>query len=170
MNAVIRRHAPSALVALVLSGAAIAGVAARDTLGERGRYIVRTSGCNDCHTPGYPESGGAIPQSQWLTGSPVGFQGPWGTTYPINLRLMLAGLSESEWVKIARSPDRPPMPWFALRDMSDQDLKAIYRFIRSLGPAGTPAPNYVLPGGTVTTPYIVFVPQNPPEGPQTSQR
>lgn len=24
----------------------------------RGEYLVRTTGCNDCHTPGYAESGG----------------------------------------------------------------------------------------------------------------
>ena len=132
--------------------------------------MVSTSGCNDCHTPGYPQSGGKVPESQWLTGNPVGFQGPWGTTYPSNLRLSLAQLSESEWLQRARHATRPPMPWFALRDMSEHDLKAIYRFVRSLGAAGAPAPAYVPPGGTVETPYIVFVPQNLPEGPKTSQR
>ena len=28
---------------------------------ERGAYLAVTSGCNDCHTPGYPESGGQTP-------------------------------------------------------------------------------------------------------------
>jgi hypothetical protein len=31
--------------------------------------------------------------------------------------------------------------------------------VKSLGPAGVAAPAYVAPGGRVTTPYIVFVPQ-----------
>jgi hypothetical protein len=53
----------------------------------------------------------------------------------------------------------PPMPWFNLKQMSDTDLKAVYAFIRSLGPSGTPAPAYVAPGGKVVTPYFVFVPQ-----------
>ena len=116
------------------------------------------------------KSGGALAPSEWLKGSQVGFQGPWGTTYPANLRLKLAQLSESEWLKHARSGTRPPMPWFALRDMSDRDLKAIYRFVRGSGPAGEPAPDYVPPGASVDTPDIVFVPRAQPQGPQTSQR
>jgi hypothetical protein len=51
------------------------------------------------------------------------------------------------------------MPWFNLRRMTDADLKAMYAYIRSLGAPGTAAPAYVAPGGKVTTPYIVFVPQ-----------
>jgi hypothetical protein len=37
--------------------------------------------------------------------------------------------------------------------------------VRSLGPAGTVAPAYVAPGGKVTTPYLVFVPQPAPVEP-----
>ena len=127
---------------------------------ERGQYLVSTSGCNDCHTPGYPQAGGKVPQNKWLSGSSVGFQGPWGTTYPANLRLTMRGLTEAQWLKIARSPMRPPMPWFSLRDMKDTDLLAIYHFIRQLGPTGQPAPTYAPPGVAVTTPYIDFVPKN----------
>ena len=43
--------------------------------------------------------------------------------------------------------------------MTDEDLKAIYAFIRSLGAPGKAAPAYVAPGGKVDTPYFVFVPQ-----------
>ena len=34
---------------------------------------------------------------------------------------------------------RPPMPWFDLREMSEPVLRALYAFVRSLGPAGVPA-------------------------------
>jgi mono/diheme cytochrome c family protein len=129
---------------------------------DRGRYLVRIGGCNDCHTAGYPEAAGKLPEAQWLTGSPVGFQGPWGTTYPANLRLALAPMSEAQWLARARSEMRPPMPWFNLRDMTDDDLRAIYRYVRSLGAAGQPAPEYAAPGQKVGTPYIVFEPQNLP--------
>jgi hypothetical protein len=47
--------------------------------------------------------------------------------------------------------------------MTDADLKAIYAFVRSLGPAGVAAPAYVAPGGKVTTPYFVFVPRTDAE-------
>jgi mono/diheme cytochrome c family protein len=118
--------------------------------------------CNDCHTPNYPETAGKVPESQWLAGHSTGFQGPWGTTYPANLRLVVQAMTEEQWVARVRAPMRPPMPWFNLRDMNDADLRALYRYIRSLGPKGEPAPAYVQPGGTVKTPYYVFVPQNPP--------
>lgn len=170
MNASTRPQATALLITLALSGTALAGPEAPKDLVERGRYVVTIGLCNDCHTPGFAESGGTTPEAQWLQGSTVGFQGPWGTTYPANLRLRMAQLSESDWLKLARSGARPPMPWFALRDMSDEDLKAIYHFVRGLGPAGEPAPSYVAPGVAVDTPYIVFAPQNPPEGPKTSQR
>lgn len=129
---------------------------------ERGRYLVGISGCNDCHTAGYAETGGNVPEAQRLTGVPVGFSGPWGTSYPSNLRLVAQQItSDEQWLAVARTPRRPPMPWFALRDMSDADLKAIYAYLRSLGPAGGPAPAAVAPGQAPTTPYIVFVPQAP---------
>ncbi len=128
----------------------------------RGRYVVTTSGCNDCHTAGYPQSGGKVPEVEWLTGNPVGFSGPWGTTYPVNLRLMVQAISESAWVARARTEMRPPMPWFSLRDMNNADLRAVYRYIKSLGPKGNPAPAYAAPGQKVSTPYIEFVQKNLP--------
>ncbi|HEY1230376.1 MAG TPA: hypothetical protein VGF26_23955, partial [Ramlibacter sp.] len=63
---------------------------------ERGRYLARIGGCNDCHTRGYAQSGGKVPENQWLTGDGVGWSGPWGTTYPANLRLALAKVSEQQ--------------------------------------------------------------------------
>lgn len=123
----------------------------------RGKYIARIAGCNDCHTPGYAASGGKVPEAQWLVGDQVGWRGPWGTTYPSNLRLYMQSVSESQWVKIAHSAQfRPPMPWFALRDMHTQDLRALYRFIKSLGPAGEAAPAFVPPGQEPKGPVIAF--------------
>ena len=134
----------------------------------RGRYLVHISGCNDCHTPGYPETDGKVPEADWLVGSEVGFQGPWGTTYPANLRVAVDRMTEAQFLARARSEMRPPMPWFNLRAMTDNDLRAMYRYVRSLGPKGDPAPSYAAPGAKVATPYIVFVPQNPPQ--QTAAR
>jgi len=135
--------------------------AADETDLERGRYLVTIGGCNDCHTAGYPESGGQVPESQWLTGVPVGFSGPWGTSYASNLRLLADRMNEEQFALRARSRLLPPMPWFNVVKMSDDDLGAMYRYIRSLGPAGTPMPAYVPPGETPKTPYVVFVPQMP---------
>lgn len=152
-----------ALASLLLAAHAASAEPARDrnTI-ERGRYLVMIGGCNDCHTPGYAENAGQVPQAAWLTGTPVGFRGPWGTTYPANLRLLVQTMTENHWVAHARKPLRPPMPWFNLRDMTDTDLRSMYRFIRSLGPAGKLAPAYAPPGSAVATPFIDFVPKQLP--------
>ena len=124
---------------------------------ERGRYLVKITGCNDCHTPNYPQTGGKVPESEWLTGDALGWRGPWGTTYPTNLRLYMQDLTEEQWVKKGRSLNaRPPMPWFNVRDMSTSDLRALYRYIRHLGPAGKPAPAYVPPGQEPKGPVVQF--------------
>lgn len=152
------------VLALAAGGAVISATTHERDL-ERGRYLSIIGGCNDCHTPGYLEKSGAVPESLWLSGSPVGFQGPWGTTYAANLRLVAASMSEAQWLTHARAARRPPMPWFNVRTMSDPDLSAIYAYLRSLGPGGAPAPAYVPPGENVATPYIDFVPKNlPPAG------
>ncbi len=128
---------------------------------DKGRYLITIAGCNDCHTAEYPESGGKVPESQWLKGSSIGYQGPWGTTYPANLRLSVANMSEEQFIARSRSEMLPPMPWFNLLAMSDDDLRAIYRYINNLGEPGGAAPAYVPPDIAPVTPYIVFVPQQP---------
>lgn len=124
---------------------------------ERGRYLIKITGCNDCHTPKYAETGGKVAESQWLTGDSLGWSGPWGTTYASNLRLFMGNVTEQQWLQLARTMQyRPPMPWFALRDMSEEDLRAIYRFVRHLGPAGQPAPKYLAPGQKPNGPVVQF--------------
>jgi mono/diheme cytochrome c family protein len=134
-------------------------VAASDAdLVARGEYLVRIGGCNDCHTPGYGESGGMVPKAQWLVGGMPGWNGPWGTTYPANLRLKLADMDEAAWLKYSGElHTRPPMPDFALRTMTEDDRRALYRFIHGLGPAGKQAPDYLPPGQAPTPPYVQWV-------------
>jgi mono/diheme cytochrome c family protein len=153
--------AVAAVTASIAGPAGPAGThAVQDGSVSHGRYLVSIAGCHDCHTAGYAQSGGHAPPANWLTGSAVGFQGPWGVSYPANLRLTAHSMTEAEWLVFARAERRPPMPWFNLRAMNDQDLTDIFRYIRSLGPAGEPAPLPVAPGGKVTTPSIDFVPHN----------
>ena len=131
----------------------------------QGEYLVRLGGCNDCHTPGYPESAGKMPKSEWLQGSPVGHHGPWGTAYPTNLRLSIDKLSEQDWmIYSANLRTRPLMPDFMLRDMSDADRRDIYRFIKSLGPAGQSAPEGLPPGVKPSAPYLEMVLPPPDTG------
>jgi mono/diheme cytochrome c family protein len=146
------------LIALFLLGATVAR-AADDAQVQRGRYLALIAGCNDCHTAGFMEKTMAVPEQEWLKGSPVGFQGPWGTTYAANLRLVLEGLTEAQWLEYAKIQRLPPMPSYALQQMSADDLKAIYAYVRSLGEPGQPAPAYVPPGGKVATPYVMMLPR-----------
>jgi hypothetical protein len=129
---------------------------------EAGRYLIRAGGCNDCHTPGFMQKGEQVPESLWLTGVPVGWRGPWGTTYASNLRLFIKPFTEEQFVEVIRKRNsRPPMVWPALHAMSDRDLKAIYRYIKSLGDAGQPMPDYVPPGQEPKTPYLNLMPVVP---------
>jgi mono/diheme cytochrome c family protein len=149
---------PAALLALTLGAPAFVLAEAPDPQSvERGRYLSAIAGCNDCHTPGYLLADGAVDEALWLTGDRFGWRGPWGTTYPPNLRLYIAPLTEDQWVTKARTlRARPPMPWYTLNQMAESDLRDLYRFIHHLGPAGEPAPAYVPPGEEPGTPFALF--------------
>src|SRR5215472_7250597 len=122
----------------------------------RGKYLVQIAGCNDCHTPGYTSSAGKVEEKLRLTGDQLGWRGPWGTTYGSNLRLLVKDMSADQFVRYARSEFRPPMPWFNLRDMTDRDVKAVYAYLKYLGPAGQPAPQYLSPDKTPVGPFVQF--------------
>jgi mono/diheme cytochrome c family protein len=122
---------------------------------ERGRYVVEIGGCNDCHTAGYAEAGGKAAESERLKGDTLGYRGPWGTTYPSNLRLSIGKMTEDQWLKYAKSlMTRPPMPWFNVRAMTDADLRALFQYVKSLGTGGSAAPAFVPPDKTPKPPYV----------------
>jgi mono/diheme cytochrome c family protein len=130
-----------------------------------GRYLVIAGGCNDCHTDGYLQSEGNVPEDQWLTGSPVGWRGPWGTTYAKNLRMTVDGMTEDEFVEVLRTRKvLPPMPWMGVNQLSSGDVRAIYRYIRSLGVSGEAMPLPVPPDQEPATPYISLEPTMPAGG------
>ena len=132
---------------------------------SRGRYLLVVGNCNDCHTPGFAVNEGNVPEKEWLLGSgPLGFRGPWGTSYATNLRLSLSKMTENEWVEYAKSlKTRPPMPWFNLNQWSDADLKAFYQYVRQLKPVGDAAPEAIAPGREPPRPYLTFPDKAPPK-------
>jgi cytochrome c553 len=123
---------------------------------EQGRYIVEIGGCNDCHTAGYAEHDGQAPEADRLKGDKLGYRGPWGTTYPTNLRLTFGKYTEAQWLMYAKNlKTRPPMPWFNVRAMTDADLRAVYAYMKSLpGTAGTAAPAALAPEKVPPQPFI----------------
>lgn len=145
------------LPAALLATLPLTATQAAEDLVERGRYLVQISGCNDCHTAGYLIEPDKVPESDWLTGDNLGWYGPWGTTYPSNLRLAMNRLSESQWLAMARNANfRPPMPNQTLHRMTDADLRAIYQLVKHLGPAGEPAPMALPPGDMPEGPVVMF--------------
>lgn len=95
-----------------------------------------------------PVSLSALQPGQWmnLTGDLTAFVGPWGLSYTANLTpdsaTGIGAWTESQFMDALRSgkhmgngrPIMPPMPWQFVGQMNDDDLKAIYAFLRSLPP------------------------------------
>ena len=125
---------------------------------ERGGYMVVTGHCNNCHTAGFAASEGKIPEEKWLLGSGrLGWRGPWGTTYASNLRVNVNAMTEAQWVKYVKElKARPPMPFWSTAATTPQDLRAMYRFISQLGPAGAPAGEYLPPDREPKPPFIQY--------------
>ncbi len=123
---------------------------------ERGRYMMVVGSCNDCHTAEFAPRDGKVPEEDWLLGSsPLGFRGPWGTTYAPNLRAVVSKMSEVQWVAYARTlRTRPPMPWFNLSQWKEADLKALYQYIKRMPAVATPVNAYVPPEKEPQPPYV----------------
>lgn len=148
----------AAFGALALSGAGVAQDAV--SIGARLAII---GGCHDCHTAGYNESGGQVDPATALKGTPLGYQGPWGTSYAKNLRLTAAQFNEEEWVNFLKTFQAlPPMPFYNVHAFTDDEMKALYAYIKSLGEPGEPAPAALPPGGAPQTPFVVMAPPNMP--------
>ncbi len=140
----------------IISAFAYANKPSEDIL-QRGKYLISIGGCNDCHTAGFAESGASTPEELWLLGSTLGFKGPWGTTYPNNLRQYIGAFSEKAWVKHAKVlKTRPPMPWWILNTMTEEDLAAMYHYVKSLEPLKTAVPAYLAPGVEPDTLYNLY--------------
>lgn len=88
--------------------------------------------------------------------SNTAFAGPWGISYARNLTPdQVSGLgiwTEEMFVKTMRTgrhmgvsrPILPPMPWQALNNLNDQDLKSIYAYLRTVKPVRNEVPDAVI--------------------------
>jgi mono/diheme cytochrome c family protein len=139
--------------------------AASKSVVERGRYLAITMGCNDCHTPGALFGGPDF--SRELSGSDVGWRGPWGTSFARNLtpdpETGLGAWTADEIANALRSGVRkdgtvllPPMPWPNTAQMSEPDLRALVAYLRSLPPVKHKVTRAVPPGGEYAGPAIVL--------------
>ena len=130
---------------------------------KAGEYLTLVGSCNDCHTQGWSESKGKVAPADRFAGLNVGFRGEWGTVYGKNLRTIVQRQSEVHWVQVLKTADggdgKPPMPWWNTANMSDRDLRAMYRYIKSLGPKPNGVPRSLRPGVEPTGPYVWVTPR-----------
>ena len=95
---------------------------------EYGKYLADSAGCPTCHGPGL--SGGKIPQSA-SNAVPAANITPAG----------LGGWSEADFLKAMRTGIRPDgraigpsMPWPYYAQLTDDELRAIWRFLQAVPP------------------------------------
>ncbi len=133
------------------------------TMEQAGEYLTIAGSCNDCHTQGWVEAKGKIPPADRFAGLDVGFRGAWGTVYGKNLRTITQRQSEDHWVETLKTADggdgNPPMPWWNTALMNERDLRAMYRYIKSLGPNTKGVPRNLKPGVQPTGPWIWVTPK-----------
>ena len=130
---------------------------------ERGRYLIRITGCHDCHSP---KVQGMTPNLDLaLSGRPsttplpsetktevhaspdlTAWTGPWGFSVASNLTPEpTTGIgtryNEASFIATMRTgkkpngtPIMPPMPSEVYQNMTDDDLKAIFAYLRTVKP------------------------------------
>jgi mono/diheme cytochrome c family protein len=118
-----------------------------DTPELAGEYIIWVGRCNSCHTADLKTNVAnwteTTPKDDWLMGGRKSV-GNYGTVYSANLRLTPQNYTEDEFVKMMKTRSaNPPMPWFALHQFNEKDLRSVYAFLKSMGPKGDPVTPFV---------------------------
>ena len=135
----------------------------------RGKYLVETIGCADCHTPlklgpngperdasrrlsGHPQDAAlppapALPPGPWMvvgSASLTAWSGPWGTSFTANLtpdpETGLGTWTADQFVETIRTRRHlgrgrellPPMPAEFYANLSDEDLRAVFAYLRTI--------------------------------------
>jgi mono/diheme cytochrome c family protein len=186
-STLVKSSLPASIVAaftwFALSGSALAADPGKPSADKvaRGKYLVTTSGCNDCHTPWTMGANGPEPDySRMLSGhpekmelppapKPVGpwivsaaatntaWSGPWGVSFTANLtpdpETGLGKWTLRNFVDTIRTgrhmgrgrPILPPMPIPMYKNFTDEDLEAIYSYLRTIPPVKNAVPEPLPP-------------------------
>jgi hypothetical protein len=106
---------------------------------KRGAFLVKMAGCRDCHSP--MDKGEPI-DSLEFSGGQV-FEGPWGSAASANLTPDPSGIpyyDETLFFQAIRTGYvkarmlNQIMPWSHYRGMTDDDLKAVFAYVKTLKP------------------------------------
>ena len=144
---------------------------------ERGRYLVGITGCHDCHSPKVnaqlePDMARALSGRPSTTPVPAAtkteihasldftaFGGPWGQSVAANLTPdgttgIGTRYNEAAFVVAMRTGKKPngtimqpPMPNVVYQHMTDDDLKAIFAYLRTIKPIRNAVYAGVTPAG-----------------------
>ena len=109
---------------------------------KHGWYLVRLAHCNECHTPS-DEKGHA--RTDMMFGGGARLKGPWGDVVTPNITSDPSGIShydEAMFIKTIRTGRasggvrqlNPLMPYSYFKNMTDDDLKAIFAYVRTVKP------------------------------------
>ena len=95
-----------------------------------------------------------------VTADLTSWVGPWGTSYTANLTSDETGIGswkEEQFIKALREgklkgldntrPLLPPMPWQTYRFMRDEELKAVFAYLKSTKPIKNVVPQPLPPAG-----------------------
>lgn len=143
----------------------------------QGRYLARIMSCGDCHTPG--TFYGDPDTSRAMSGSEMGWRGPWGVRYAANLTPELdTGIgywTAAELAKALRTGIRPdgtkigaPMPIQNIMQITEDDAEALAVFFMSLKPVKHQVPAALPPGVEPKGPVLDFPPPSAWDAPHAA--
>jgi len=165
------------IVAVSLQNEPVEGGQQQNAQVERGKYLVGITGCHDCHSPKLNaalEPDMTRPLSGRPSTTPVpaatkteihasldftAFGGPWGQTVAANLTPdATTGIgtryNEAQFIVAMRTGKRPngttmqpPMPNVVYQNMTDDDLKAIFAYLKTIKPIRNAVYAGVTPAG-----------------------
>ncbi|MCC7438038.1 MAG: c-type cytochrome [Armatimonadetes bacterium] len=91
------------------------------------------------------------------------YAGPWGITYAMNLtpdtatglgnwseQIFMLAIKEGKHFGGSR-PIMPPMPWEMYKNMTDEDLKSIFAYLKSIPAVKNKVPEYMPPAGPMAS-------------------
>ena len=99
------------------------------------------------------------PSGPWMvsiTATGTAWSGPWGISYTQNLTpdmdTGIGNYTEEQFVMTIREGKKqgrgrdllPPMPWPVFKNLSDEDLKSIYAYLRTIKPISNRVPDPVI--------------------------
>jgi hypothetical protein len=151
----------------------------------RGKYLVQTSACHDCHSPKVmTPAGPQLDTTRLLSGHPkdqplapvvktqdwvlfnntlTAAVGPWGISFSANLTPDDTGIGNWKYEQFVTAIRKgkskglennrmllPPMPWEMYKHMKDEDLQAIFAYLKSLPKVDNLVPAPVSPDKMLT--------------------